>query len=72
MANYFIAGRADDVGFATVERIGDCMQALLPAAVLTKFMLSPEDWEDFRENHIRNLLGYGGCQVVGAHLGWRT
>ena len=57
MANFFVAGAADDVGFAAAERLADMMCRLLPDACLTKFMLAPAQWPGFLDSHVRGVLG---------------
>ena len=55
--SFVIAGRADDVGYAEAERLGEILEAMVPVATVVKLRIHPEDWEQKRRN-IGEVLGY--------------
>lgn len=49
MAEYTVLGRADSLGFATAQRLGDLLQASLPDAKIATIAVLPEKWSAKRE-----------------------
>ena len=65
MAQYILAGAADDVAYAEAERVCDLLVAMLPDCTVVKHRKHPSEWPAFAKR-LQEVLG-----CVRLRRGWR-
>ena len=57
MAEYHIAGRADDTGFVVVQRLCDLLESSLPDITVHRHLYTSDRWTTAEATRLKKELG---------------